>query len=70
MAYEFKLEENRIERERNNSMSLLRDAMRIMKTKMGNALLETEEELKGDITKVYRLDREALKKDRERAGRI
>ena len=70
MAYEFKLEENIIERERNNSMALLRDAMRIMKSKMSNALLETEEELKGDITKVYRLDREALKKDMERAGRI
>lgn len=70
MAYEFKLEENRIEKERNNSMALLRDAMRIMKSKMGKALLETEEELKGDITKVYRLDREALKKERERARRI
>ena len=70
MAYEFKLEENIIEKERNNSIALLRDAMRIMKSKMGKALLETEEELKGDITKVYRLDREALKKERERARRI
>ena len=70
MEENFREEENRIERERNNSMALLRDAMRVLKIRMGKALIETEEEMKGSVTEAYRLDREALKKKRERARRI
>ena len=70
MEENFREEENRIERERNNSMALLRDAMRVLKIRMGKALIETEEEMKGSVTEAYRLDREALKKKRERSRRI
>lgn len=65
----FREEEKNIEKARGDSMALVRDAMRILKSRIGKALLDAEEELKKDITEVYKIDREGLRKKKERARR-
>ena len=69
MEENFREEEKKVEGIRKVSMEILRETMRSVKSRISKALLDTEEEMKGYITEAYRIDREELRRKKERARR-